>query len=346
MNKTKIIFISTFLFIIAFLLILSFLYMKAKKNRLVFLYELGESTVRRIDQEPENATVELRFLKDDSQLIALLNNGNVVLWDLSKKTSSQITTTDGLFDFCPMQNLLITTKDKVVELMDIESGYEVAFNKGDYKYASIDKLCNTAAMSRADNEVEIWDIKSKTMKSKIQTTMPVRNGLAMSADGQKVAAAEGIYHEDKHRHETMIEVWDIASVAKEPVLVYDDRENRLTAGVWNLRFSSNGHRLGFDTHVNAESGVKLIDLHGNTLFEKSGFKSFWMRALDLYSDKNKLAMGDEEGNLVVWDVSSQGIGLYTKLPDTVESVSFSNDGSLIAAGSGDSTIHIFSILKH
>ena len=31
-------------------------------------------------------------------------------------------------------------------------------------------------------------------------------------------------------------------------------------------------------------------------------------------------MGDEEGNLVVWDISLQGIGLYSKLPDTVEPI--------------------------
>ncbi len=209
----------------------------------------------------------------------------------------------------------------------------------------MDSDCNTAALSTGGSELEIWDLKSNILKHKIKTLLPIRNGLAVSPDGQKVAAAEGIYHEDKRLHETLIELWDISSANRKPVLSYDKRSSGLIVGVWNILFTPDSKKIVFDTQLRTESGIMLIDLEGKTIFEKSGFKSYWMRAADFNSDKNFLATGDEERNLVVWDVNTKGIGFYNKLPEVVESVSFSNNGDMIAAGIADSTVQVFSTDK-
>ncbi|NIT14262.1 MAG: hypothetical protein GTN99_08510 [Candidatus Dadabacteria bacterium] len=183
------------------------------------------------------------------------------------------------------------------------------------------------------------------IKAKFNSAMPVRNGLALSPDGTKVAAAEGVYHEDKHLHETLIEVWDVASGSTKPIFKYDKRNNGIVVGVWNILFSADSAMIAFDTQSAGESGITLMGLDGNTTFAKSGFKSYWMRAADYFDAKNYLATGDEQRNLVVWDIKTKGIGFYNKLPEVVESVSFSNDGSMLAAGIADSTIQVFSTEK-
>jgi WD40 repeat protein len=342
MNKTKIAFITSFLVIAGFILILSFYFTRAKNKKLNYLYQLGEKVSRSIDEEPENAAVEIRFDNDNIKIITLLNNGRIELWDLDEKTMTLITETDKLFSYCAKKDLLITMKNNEIYLIDIISGYKKLLTNGEYILASVDENCKTAALSTGTKEIEIWDLKSSILKSKIRTTLPVRNGLALSADGQKVAAAEGIYHEGKNKHETIIEIWDLASENQEPILKYDKRQSGLIVGVWNILFTSLNNNIVFDTQSFAESGIILLDLEGSTIFEKTGFSSYWMRAADFHADKNYLATGDEEKNMVVWDINSKGIGFYNKMAEVVESVSFSNDGSMLAAGIADSTIQLFS----
>ena len=345
MNKTKIVFISAFLIIVAFILILSFYFTRAKSKKLNYLYQLGEKVSRSVNEEPENAAIKIGFNSDGSKIITLLNNGRIELWDLNEKSMTLLTETDKLFGYCASEDLLITKINNEIYIIDIHSGHKKLLTNGEYELASMDKNCETLALSSGTNEIEIWDLKSKILKSKIKTALPVRNGLAISSDGQKVAAAEGIYHKDKRRHETIIEIWDLASANLEPILKYDNRGNGLIVGVWNIFFTSDNKSIVFDTQSSAESGIMLLDLEGNTIFEKSGFKSYWMRSADSHVNKNYLATGDEEKNIAVWDINSKGIGFYSKVNEVVESISFSNDGSLIAAGLADSTIQVFSTDK-
>jgi len=345
MNKTKIVFISAFLIIVAFILILSFYFTRAKSKKLNYLYQLGEKVSRQVNEEPENAAIKISFNNDDSKIITLLNNGRIELWDLNEKSMTLLTETDKLFSYCASKDLLITKKANEIYLIDIISGYKKLLTNGEYELASVDKNCETLALSSGTNQLEIWDLKSNILKSRIKTALPVRNGLAISSDGQKVAAAEGIYHEDKRRHETIIEIWDLASGNLEPTLKYDNRGNGLIAGVWNIFFTSDNKSIVFDTQSSAESGIMLLDLEGNTIFEKSGFKSYWMRSADSHINKNYLATGDEEKNVAIWDINSKGIGFYSKVNEVVESISFSNDGSLIVAGLADSTIQVFNTDK-
>ncbi len=345
MNKTKIVFISAFLIIVAFILILSFYFTRAKSKKLNYLYQLGEKVSRSVNEEPENAAIKIGFNSDGSKIITLLNNGRIELWDLNEKSMTLVTETDKLFGYCASEDLLITKINNEIYIIDIHSGHKKLLTNGEYELASMDKNCETLALSSGTNKIEIWDLKSKILKSKIKTALPVRNGLAISSDGQKVAAAEGIYHKDKRRHETIIEIWDLASANQQSILKYDKRQSGAVAGVWNIFFTSDNKNIVFDTQSSAESGIMLLDLEGNTIFEKSGFKSYWMRSADSHVNKNYLATGDEEKNIAIWDINSKGIGFYSKVNEVVESISFSNDGSLIAAGLADSTIQVFSTDK-
>ncbi|NIX15175.1 MAG: hypothetical protein GWN11_04685, partial [Candidatus Dadabacteria bacterium] len=289
--------------------------------------------------------IEIEFNKDDSKIITLLNDGDVQLWDLTKKTKESVTKTKQVFSYCSAKDLLVTSENDNIYLTNIISHNKRSLTRGKYQLASVDRKCEYLALIGDDSEVYIWNLKTNLLKAKFKSTLPPRNGLALSPDGSKVAVAEGVYHEDKRMHETLIEVWDVKSGNKEPILKYDKRDSGLIVGVWNIFFSSDSNKLVFDTQLKAKSGIRLIDLQGNTIFEESGFKSYWMRAADFNSDKGFLATGDEEKNVAIWNISSKAIGFYNKMPDVVESVSFSHSGSIIAAGIADSTIQVFSTEK-
>ncbi|HSG30636.1 MAG TPA: hypothetical protein VLB82_03730 [Thermodesulfobacteriota bacterium] len=346
MNKTKAVFIFSFVVIVAFILILSIYLTKAKNQKLTYLYGLGEKVSRSANEEPPTAAIEIEFNKDDSKIITLLNNGDVEQWDLTKKTKESVAKTNRVFSYCADKDMLVTSENDTIYLTDIVSRNKRSLTRGKYQLASVDKKCEYLALiGDGSEEVYVWNLKSNSLKAKYRTKLPARNGLALSPDGSKVAVAEGVYHEDKRMHETLIEVWDISSGNKEPILKYDKRESGLIVGVWNIFFSSDSNKIVFDTQHQAESGIRLIDLQGNTIFEESGFKSYWMRASAFNSDKGHLATGDEERNVAIWNISSKAIGFYNKMPDVVESVSFSHNGSLIAAGIADSTIQVFSTEK-
>ena len=76
------------------------------------------------------------------------------------------------------------------------------------KMRSLSANGGVVALSRGDKRIEIWELDQKRLLKHLHTVKPVRNGLAISHDGQYVAAAEGTYR-DGEGHRTNIEVWDI-----------------------------------------------------------------------------------------------------------------------------------------
>ena len=345
-KHSKLVFTISFLVIVIFFILLSNYLRIAKQKKAFLLFELGQSVSRSLNKEPENAAIEIRFNNDDTKIITLLNSGKIELWDLKEKTKKLISQTDHVYSYCPNNDLIVTKKNNGIYLTDINSNNNEVLTNGEYKLSSIDKSCKTLALSKGNNIVEIWNLETRKLISIFKTSLPVRNGIAISSDGLKLAAAEGIYHEKINKHETIIELWDIKKNNSEPVLRYDEKEKGLIMGVWNILFTDDNNKIIFDTQSAAESGIMLIDKQGNTLFEKSGFKSYWMRSTAFNNIRNYLATGDENNNLVVWDLNSKGIAFYTKVGGVVESLAISNDGKLLAAGLADSRIQVFNINKN
>ena len=108
-----------------------------------------------------------------------------------------------------------------------------------------------------------------------KTSLPARNVLTLSNDGQFIAAAEGTYR-DGEGHGTLIEIWD-TSDEKRPLRVINTGE---ILGVWNLIFSHDAKLLAADTQRNAQSGIRVWDVNtGAQLLNPFGFEAFWTRAL-------------------------------------------------------------------
>ena len=88
----------------------------------------------------------------------------------------------------------------------------------------------------------------------LQTSLPVRNGLTLSDDGQFIAAAEGSYR-DGEGHRTIVEIWNATD--EHPIQVLDTGE---ILGVWNLLFSPDATMLAVDTQKHAQSGIRVWEL--------------------------------------------------------------------------------------
>ena len=323
MNKSKIVFIGTFLIMLLFILTLSFFYSRAIKKKMHFLFQLGEEISRPKDTEPENAPIEISFANDGSKIISLLKNGNINVWNLDDQKKSVSYKTGSIFSYCVQNDYLITENDGVIYSVDINNGDRFKLTNGKYKYSSIDHKCDRLALSDSDSDIEVWSLTEPKMLVKIKSELPVRNGLSISPDGSMISAAEGIYHENENRHETKIETWKLKPNNGIDAFRLNLVSSNIIAGVWNIFFSPDSSRIIYDTHESEQSGIAISDLEGNIMFEKNNLDSYWTRALAISPDSNILASGDENGNLVIWDITNS---------------------SMLAAGLGNSTIQVFKMI--
>lgn len=344
MNKSKIIFVGTFVIMVVFILTLSLFYSRAVKKKMHFLYQLGQEISRPEDTEPEKSSIELVFSNNGTKIITLLNNGNIDIWDLNNQKIAVSFKTDSIFSYCAQNDYIFIEKDGDIYLVDINNGDRFKLTSGKYRYSSIDKECNRLALSGSDHVIEIWSLTEPKILNKFKSELPVRNGLSLSPDGSIVAAAEGIYHENENRHETKIETWRLESNDGRNTVKLNSVSSDHIAGVWNIFFSPDSARLIYDTQKSAESGISITDLQGNVIFEKNDLDSFWTRALAISPDGDTLASGDEKGNLVLWDVNTKEIKSYYRLGEVIESLGFSDNGAMLAAGLANSTIQVFQIL--
>jgi WD40 repeat protein len=114
--------------------------------------------------------------------------------------------------------------------------------------------------------------------------------------------------------------------------------------MWNIRLSRDGRYLATTTQHNSKSGALVMDVStGKRIFETAGRTSYWIRGLDL-SD-SLLAIGDELGGVVVWDINSKAALLDTNVGQVVQSVAISPDNKTLAVGLWDATIGLLQIAK-
>ena len=169
----------------------------------------------------------------------------------------------------------------------------------------------------------------------LQTSLPVRNGLTLSDNGQFIAAAEGSYR-DGEGHRTAIEIWNTTD--ERPTRVFNTGE---ILGVWNVLFSPDATMLAVDTQKNAQSGIQVWEIEtGRKLLTRSGFEAYWTRALTFSPSGKYLVSGDEASNLRVWDIAKGESVIWETYPTGVQSLAFSPNNEYLAVAFWDATIQV------
>ena len=279
------------------------------------------------------------FSLDDAKIISKMEDGSVVQWDLDTRYEKHITTTTDLFAYSPTRNLLLIRKvNDDVTLIALDTNQETVLTNGGFENGGLSANGKFVALSRGDKEIEVWDADQKRLLKRLNAVEPVRNGLAISHDGQYVAAAEGTYR-DGEGHRTNIEVWDLKGDTPADLIDTD-----IILGVWNLHFSPDASMLAVDSQIEAKAGIRVWKRSTKEqLVVLDNLEAYWARALTFALGGKCIALGDESGALILSNIKKDA-GVFALRVDTgIESLAFSHDGKYMAVGLFDSTVQIWEL---
>lgn len=330
-------------------LLFDILCLSVQAATLEFAFQLGEKQQPRLDKLLPDVARQMVFNSDSTKLIAKGMGGTVVQWDLQSREKREIAHVRAKRWFAysiGTDQMLVRDADDNITILSLRSGDETLLTHGQYESGSLSAEGTLAVLSKGDNEVEVWQLRKqgpKTAKSEesahklkvLQTSFPVRNGLTLSDDGQRIAAAEGTYR-DGEGHRTAIEVWNATD--EHPMKVFNTGE---ISGVWNVLFSPDATMLAVDTQKNAQSGIRVWEIEtGRSLLTKSEFAAYWTRALAFSPTSDYLASGGEGGNLRIWDISEGESVIWETYPTGIQALAFSPNGKYLAVALWDATIQI------
>lgn len=305
-----------------------------------FAFQLGEKQEPRLDKLLPDVARQMAFSRDSKKLIAKGMGGIVVEWDLQRRQKREISRIHAKRWFAysiGTDQMLARDADDNITILSLGTGDETLLTTGQYESGSLSAEGTLAVLSKDDNEVEVWQLAKQGPKAvkTLQTSLPVRNGLTLSDNGQFIAAAEGTYREGEG-HRTAIEVW--STTDEHPMRVFNTGE---ILGVWNVLFSPDATMLAVDTQKNAQSGIRIWEIEsGRQLLTKSEFEAYWTRALAFSPTSDYLASGGEGGNLRIWDISEGESVIWETYPTGIQALAFSPNGESLAVALWDTTIQI------
>ncbi len=328
-------------------LIAMFYYFQASPVKRALQYEtiLGEPGNHSPDRRLANLPMDIEFDQANARIISRQDNGAIIAWDVRSGKSATLAQTSGLFAYCRKKRLVLIHADNAVFLIDLNNSERRRVFDGLYHHAVWKNDCASFAIAKQkSNEIMLWDTADLSRHDVVLAVGPVRNGLAMSDDGQFIAAAQGTY-EDGVGHNTNLEIFKITAGPKFKRLATDNRASAIL-GMWRMVFTPEGQSLIVGSQTNGQSGLRSFSTRKGTInWYHDGFASYWVRALAASPDGRLLATGDEKGFLRLWKLSN-GKKLYEAQTDLViQTVSFADDGKKLAIALWDSTIAIADVGK-
>ena len=307
-------------------------------------YRLGEKKRYSPYEESPYRPLQVVFNQENSRLFTSRGNGTVEEWELNNRSQVNAFRTNDVFSYVAPKNSLVTKNvDDHVGLLMLDTKQVTPIARDFYVHSAVDGSGKFLLLSTGGSSLEMWKTETRTMTKKLDTHMPVRNGMAISSDGRYVAAAEGAYDPVINFHSTAIQLWDLKT--KNSRLLFEEKGERKAHGVWGIKFSPDGTMVAVDTQVLGKSGVTVWNVQtGDRIFEVEGFESYWVRALTFSPGGKYLASGDERGNLVIWSLDLQKDVWRGQVEgQVIHSIAFSSDGQRLAAGIQDSRILIWDI---
>ena len=154
--------------------------------------------------------------------------------------------------------------------------------------------------------------------------------------GSTLRRLRGVYR-DGEGHRTNIEVWDIKQ---------DTPANMIDAGVilgvWNVHFSPDASMLAVDSQIQAKAGIRVWERStGEQIFGIDNLEAYWARTLTFAVGGRYIALGDESGEVILWNIKEDEEVFSLKIDPGIESLAFSHDGRYMAVGLFDSTVQIW-----
>lgn len=186
-------------------------------------------------------------------------------------------------------------------------------------------------------EVQIWNVTSRTLSRSIKTTRDGVFGVSWSPDGKRVA----IGCADK-----MVRVFTVVDGAE--VMKCDNHIDWVFATTWN----QNGTSL---VTASRDRALKLIDVASGRLIDDVNRQGDPLVSLARHPSENLVVCGSDKGELRIYRMEPRGgrlaegddkensfVRKLERLSGALQALSWSGDGSLIAAGSTGGEVRIFS----
>lgn len=312
--------------------------------------QLGKAGAHNEDRRLPNLPLDIVFEQNRSRVIARQDDGNIHAWDTATGKSRLIVWTESLFAYCRMRELLLINASNNVVMVDLASNAKRHVASGAYDHAAWSKDCSSFAIAgEGSRTVEVWKSESLTKYATAATKMSVRNGVAMSDNGQFVAAATGIYSDTPDEigrgkgHRTNLEIFEISGDSQMARTVLLD-DPKVILGMWKMAFAPDGQALIVGSQVDGKSGLRTIrPQNGDVSWQQNGFESYWIRALAVSPNGQLAVSGDEKGLLRGWDVETGERKFERRTGLVIQSLAFSEDGSALAMALWDSTIGLLNV---
>ena len=309
------------------------------------------------------------------------DDGTVRLWDLrSGRTVNVFGKDNGAINtiaFSPKGTLIAAGgDDDVIRIWDVASGKEMKrlpTPGSNVQSIVFSPDSNTLASSGLDKTIRIWNLKSESIQRLLREHTNAIETLAFSKDGKLLAS--GSWDET-------IKLWDVDSWRTLKTLkghtsvigsvqFSPDGKSLASAGfdrtikLWSvangtelkslerhsyyplsIAISPNGNMmvLSDDTqaikvwHLAPRTQLKVLVNHRTP-------RSF-VRAAAFSSDSTKLALGDDDGVIELWDIrAGQQLRSWKGHEEAIISIAFSPKDNLLATGSTDKSIKVWDFSK-
>lgn len=183
--------------------------------------------------------------------------------------------------------------------------------------------------------IQVWDVATRNGLHYVQLNdQPILSQVAVSADGSKFATAHSLVDMFAgtlpEASPNEVRIWETNSGTDVATLAHD-------ASIYQIAFHPDGNRLA----VSTANGTVIWDTATQQQLATLDAVAFpFEMTLAFSADGSKLAIGEMEGMVSVWDMTS-----YSQLYEvqalaqgdfgvSVSGVAFSPDGSLLAVGGG------------
>jgi WD40 repeat protein/serine/threonine protein kinase len=275
----------------------------------------------------------------DSKLIASLSIKKLRLWDAAteelRAEHPRLQFGDGHLVFSPESNILAsednTTGTGIIRLLKVPSFEEITNFRGGCPLFSPNGA--ELVYSLRDGErIGIHWRNLKTQELRVwKTEWDSVHCLAMSPDGQSIAAAKG----------RSVWIWH-ASAPDHPVEIQASGEDEKLSNqmVWDVAFSPDGHWLA---SADWDGSVRLWNLanpHEKVQPLKAHGGAAW--AVAFSPDGRTLATGGDDATIKLWNLASlQQTATLRGHTGPVDGLAFSRDGTLLASSSGDGTARLW-----
>ncbi len=187
---------------------------------------------------------------------------------------------------------------------------------------------NALLVSSGDELIKVWDIRDKSMKSRLFGHLADVVSVAASPDGRHLVSGGKDF---------CVNLWDLEKASMEKILY------RHVAGVRHVMFTSGGNRI---VSAGDDLNIKIWNVGENREEPALTGHENDVYSLDFSPDGRILASGSRDFTLRFWDFERRvNIAVFKNHDQAVDSVVFSPDGRFAASVGGQKDLMLWSCDK-